>query len=49
MLNLSLFNSVSEMLSSFVRVFVLEFHISLQILISPHLSNLTKEVKRGTY
>lgn len=49
MLSLSPFNPVSKLLYSFARVFVLEFHISLQILISPDLSNLTKEVKRGTY
>lgn len=33
----------------FVRAFVLKVHISLQMSISSHLSNLTKEVKRGTY
>lgn len=49
MVNLGPFNSVSKLLSSFDRVFVLESHILLQILISPNLSNLTKEVKRGAF
>lgn len=49
-LSLRPFNSVSKLLDFFVSViFFLQFHISLQILISPDLSNLTKEVKRAAY
>lgn len=44
------FNSVHLIqLAFFARAFVLKLHISLQISISSHLSNLAKEVKRGTY